>query len=165
MTTIATATIQASELERGDLIVCGAKFREVLASEPHPTCSQLHRVRLSDRELPNLSVLMPATLTVLIRDRAVTLGGDDDDSSGGLERYELPALIVVDANSRGAAHKSAGELARTLIQDTGPGAFFLNVAAVPIGAARPCQPDRSDETIGSHVRSIMAASPISYISP
>lgn len=71
-------------------------------------------------------------------------------------RYEVPALILVDAKSEEDAHTKALGLGVTLDQEIGPGAFFLGLSTAVVDW--PHKPeDREDESLAEHAESLQMA--------
>lgn len=71
-------------------------------------------------------------------------------------RFQIPALILVDADSENEAHEKALALGATLDKNEGPGAFFtgITVAAVALPERKP---DREDEDLPGHAESLQMA--------
>jgi hypothetical protein len=71
-------------------------------------------------------------------------------------RYEIPAMILVDAGSEEEAHTKALQLGATLDQEYGPGAFFSRVTTAVIEWPRASE-GRDDETLAAHAESLQMA--------
>lgn len=73
-----------------------------------------------------------------------------------MARYEVPAVILVDAESETEAHTTALGLGATLDKESGPGAFFLRVTTAAVGWPR--EPEgREDESLSEHAESLQQA--------
>lgn len=77
-------------------------------------------------------------------------------------RFEIPAVFVVDADDSKGAVVKAGELTRTLTEESGPGAFFCGVGVVATDLPKQCEEDREEESVDQHVRSIIAGAPLGF---
>lgn len=73
-----------------------------------------------------------------------------------MKRYEVPAVIVVDAESEDEAHTKALGLGATLDAPEGPGAFFLGITTAVIDWPREPE-DRDDESVSAHAESLQMA--------
>lgn len=73
-----------------------------------------------------------------------------------MPRWEVPALILVDAESEEEAQMKALSLGATLDQESGPGAFFLGVTTAVVDLPREAE-EREDESLAAHAESLQAA--------
>jgi hypothetical protein len=76
-----------------------------------------------------------------------------------MPRFEIPALIVVDADNEHEAIQNAQRMTATVNQDVGPGAFFPSALAV-IELPRKSE-GREDETVDEHAASLESAAAVS----
>lgn len=71
-------------------------------------------------------------------------------------RYEVPAIIVLDADNEHEAQQAAERMTASINQESGPGAFFLPALAVVFNP-RTCEEDREAETVSEHAFSLEIA--------
>lgn len=69
-------------------------------------------------------------------------------------RFEIQAMIVVEAIDQEDAETRARNLSATLDAEEGPGAFFSQIGVVATHGPVECEEDREIETIPEHVQSI-----------
>lgn len=79
-----------------------------------------------------------------------------------MPRYEVPAVIVLDADDETDAHMKALALGSTLDKEEGPGAFFHRittaVVAWPIEIGDfPREKERSKLSVGEHAESLQSS--------
>lgn len=73
-----------------------------------------------------------------------------------MRRYEIPAVILVDAEDEQDAHTKALGLGATLDQEVGAGAFFFGVTTAVTDWPR--EPEgREDESLSAHAESLQGA--------
>lgn len=72
-------------------------------------------------------------------------------------RYEIPAVIVVDAAGVDAAHEKSLALGATLDREEGPGAFFYGITTAAVGLPKACEEDRQSENLSEHAESLQSA--------
>lgn len=80
-------------------------------------------------------------------------------------RYEVPAVILVDAENETEAHTKALELGVTLDSEEGPGAFFLGITTAVVKWPKEAKrgkigeaPELGDEPLAAHAESLQTAS-------
>lgn len=76
-------------------------------------------------------------------------------------RYEVPAVILVDAADETEAHDKALELGATLDQESGPGAFFFGVGVAATDLPKESAEDRQGESLSEHGDSLQSAAGVS----
>lgn len=72
-------------------------------------------------------------------------------------RYEVPALILVDALDEQDAWTRARNLSATIDNSEGPGAFFHEIGVAPINQPREAEDLEGRSSVSEHVESIRSA--------
>lgn len=80
-----------------------------------------------------------------------------------MPRYEVPAMILVDADDEAGAHERALALGATLDrnEDPDPGSSFHGITTAAVKWPRKCEEDREAESLGEHAESLQNAAGLS----
>lgn len=83
--------------------------------------------------------------------------GEARTSEDRATRYEVPARILVDAESPIEAENKALALGATLDREEGPGAFFYGITVAVTGDPTEAAEDYAEEGLGEHAESLQSA--------